>query len=80
MEKIMTTSEDINLYRHPETNRFYSENPKAIIKALEEDIKSDDLLASLCALSIKDMIKSADGRIYKIRENSNICVHIVVKS
>lgn len=80
MEKIMTTSEGINLYRNPENNKFYSEDPKAIITALEEDLKSDELLAQLCATSIKDMIKSSDGRIYRIKENSNICVHIVVMS
>lgn len=80
MEKIMTTSKGITLYRNPKNNRFYSEDPKAIITALEEDLKSDELLAQLCAASIKDMIKSSDGRIYRIKENSNICVHIVVIS
>lgn len=80
MEKIMTTSEGINLYRNPENKRFYSEDPKAIITALEEDLKSDDLLAQLCAASIKDMVKSSDGKIYRMKENSNIRVRIVVLS
>ena len=80
MEKIMTTSEGINLLRDETTNRFYSSDPKAIIKALEEDLKSDDLLTQLCAASVKDMVKSSDGRIYRMKEKSNICVHIVVMS
>ena len=80
MEKIMTTSEGIDLYRNPENKRFYSENPKAIITVLEEDLKSDDLLAQLCASSVKDMIKSSDGRIYKLKEKSSIRVHIVIMS
>lgn len=80
MEKIMTTSEGIDLYRNQETNKFYSEDPKAIITALEEDLKSDDIRAQLCAASVKDMIKSSDGRIYRRKEKSNIRVHIVVLS
>ena len=80
MEKIMTTDEGISLLRDEKTNRFYSSNPKAIITALEEDLKSDDILTQLCAESVKDMIKSSDGRIYKMKENSSICVHIVVMS
>lgn len=80
MEKIMTTSEGISLYRNQETNKFYSEDPKAIITALEEDLKSDDILAQLCATSVKDMIRSSDGRIYRMKEKSNIRVRIVVLS
>ena len=80
MEKIMTSDEGIDLYRNQETNKFYSEDPKAIITALEEDLKSDDILAQLCAASVKDMIRNSDGRIYRMKEKSNIRVRIVVLS
>jgi ribosomal protein S20 len=66
METIMKTKEGITLIRDERTNRFYSSNPKAIIKALEEDFHSNNLLDMLCAESIKDMIKSADGKIHKL--------------
>ena len=66
METIMKTNEGITLLRDEKTNRFYSSNPKAIVKALEEDSHSNNLLDVLCAESITDMIKSADGKIHKL--------------
>jgi ribosomal protein S20 len=76
METIMKTKEGITLIRDERTNRFYSSNPKAIIKALEEDLHSNNLLDMLCAESIKDMIKSADGKIHKLTRQ--ITVHIIL--
>lgn len=70
----MTTKEGITLLRDPKTNRFYSSNPKAIVKALEEDSHSKNLLDMLCAESIKDMIKSADGKIHKLTRQINVCI------
>jgi hypothetical protein len=74
METIMKTNEGIALLRDERTNRFYSSNPKAIVDALEEDLHSDNLLDALCAESIKDMIKSADGKIHKLTRQINVCI------
>ena len=74
METIMKTDEGITLLRDERTNRFYSSNPKAIVNALEEDLHSDNLFNALCAESIEDMIKSADGKIHKLTRQINVCI------
>jgi DNA integrity scanning protein DisA with diadenylate cyclase activity len=69
MKKIFQTKNNVTLYQ--EEGKYYSEDPKAIINALEEDLKSDDIEDVLNAAMLKSAIKViGGGRIYKL--NSKI--------
>lgn len=75
MRRIMTTGK-VNLFFNESENKFYSEDPKAIIKALDEDCNGPHWLDAIIANDVKQMIKDADGRIHKLHTD-NLSVHIV---
>lgn len=76
MIRIMSTPSNINLFFDESENKFFSENPSEIIKALNEDCNSPCLLDRMMAEGVKKMIKDADGRVYKLHTDK-MSVHIV---
>ena len=72
----MSTPSNINLFFDESENKFFSENPSEIIKALDEDCNSSDLIDKMLAKSVKQMIKNADGKVYQLHTD-NLSVHIV---
>jgi hypothetical protein len=75
MKKIMSTGE-VNLFFNESENKFYSEDPKVIINALDEDCNSSCFMDALMANAVKQMIKAADGRIYKMHPDK-MSVHVI---
>ena len=75
MIRIMSTGA-INLFFNESENKFYSEDPTIIIKALDDDCNSSDLFDRMIAESVKQMIKNADGKVYKLPSNK-LSVHVV---
>lgn len=75
MIRIMSTSK-ANLFFNESENKFYSEDPKVIVKALHEDCISSCVMVVRMANAVKQMIKDADGRIHKL-PTDNLSVHIV---
>lgn len=78
MKTIMKTKEGITLIRDERTNRFYSNNPKAMVETIKENLHSSNPLIRLCTEYIIDMIKSADGKIYRYRNPKPVIVKIVL--
>lgn len=76
MIRIMSTATGINLFFNESENKFYSEDPSTIIKALDDDCNSSDLLDRMMAESVKKMIKDTDGKVYKL-PSDKLSVHIV---
>ena len=76
MMRIMSTATGVNLFFNESENKFYSENPSEIIKAIDDDCNSSDLFDRMIAESVKQMIKSADGKVYKIHTDK-LSIHIV---
>ncbi len=75
MKRIMSTGE-VNLFFNESENKFYSEEPKVITKALDEDCNSPCIMDALMAHAVKQMIKAADGRIYKM-PTDKMSVHVI---
>lgn len=75
MRRIMSKGK-VNLFFSESENKFYSENPEIIIKALDEDCNSSCFMDVMMANTVKKMIKDADGRIHKMHTD-NLSVHIV---
>ena len=75
MIRIMSTG-TINLFFNESENKFYSEDPTIIIKALDNDCNSSCLLDRMLAESVKKMIQDADGKVYKIHTDK-LSVHVV---
>lgn len=75
MLRIMSTGK-VNLFFNESENKFYSENPEVIIKALDEDCNSSCLMDVMMANAVKKMIKDADGKVYKLHTDK-LSVHIV---
>ena len=76
MIRIMSTASGINLFFNESENKFYSENPSEIMKAIDDDCNSSDLFDRMIAESVKQMIKDADGKVYKIHTDK-LSVHVV---
>lgn len=76
MIRIMSTPSNINLFFDESENKFYSENPSEIIKAIDDDCNSPYLLDRMMAEGVKKMIKDADGKVYKLHTD-NLSIHIV---
>lgn len=76
MLRIMSKGK-VNLFFSESENKFYSENPEVIIKALHEDCNSPHFMDALMANAVKQMIKDADGKIHKL-PTDNLSVHIVI--
>lgn len=76
MIRIMSTPNNINLFFDESENKFYSENPSEIVKAIDDDCNSSYLLDRMLAEGVKKMIKDADGKVYKLHTDK-LSVHIV---
>lgn len=76
MRRIMSKGK-VNLFFNESENKFYSEDPKVIIKALDEDCNGPHWLDAIIANDVKQMIKDVGGRIYKMHTD-NLSVHIVI--
>lgn len=76
MIRIMSTASGVNLFFNESENKFYSEDPTTIIKALDDDCNSSFLIDRMMAESVKQMIKSADGKVYKL-PSDKLSVHVV---
>ena len=76
MIRIMSTASGVNLFFNESENKFYSEDPTTLVKALDDDCNSPYLLDRMMAESVKQMIKSADGRVYKL-PSDKLSVHVV---
>jgi hypothetical protein len=66
----------VNLFFNESENKFYSEDPKVIVKALDEDCNSPHWMDAMMANAVKKMIKDADGKVYKLHTDK-LSVHIV---
>jgi hypothetical protein len=75
MRRIMSKGK-VNLFFNESENKFYSEDPKVIVNALDEDCNSPHFMDALMANAVKQMIKDADGKIHKM-QTDNLSVHIV---
>lgn len=75
MLRIMSKGK-VNLFFNESENKFYSENPKVIVNALDEDCNSSCLMDVMIANAVKKMIKDADGKIHEIHTDK-MSVHIV---
>jgi hypothetical protein len=75
MRRIMSKGK-VNLFFNESENKFYSEDPKVIINALDEDGNNPCLMNVLMATSVKKMINDADGEIHKMH-TAKLSVHIV---
>lgn len=76
MIRIMSTAAGINLFFSESENKFFSENPSEIIKAIDDDCNSPCLLDRMMAEGVKKMIKDADGKVYKLHTDK-LSIHIV---
>ena len=76
MIRIISTPNNINLFFDESENKFFSENPTEIVKALDDNCNSSCLLDRMMAEGVKKMIKDTDGRIYQLLCN-RVSVHIV---
>lgn len=76
MIRIMSTASGVNLFFNESENKFYSEDPSTIIKAIDDDCNSSSLMDRMMAESVKHMIKSADGKVYKL-PSDKLSVHVV---
>jgi hypothetical protein len=75
MRRIMSKGK-VNLFFNESENKFYSEDPKVIITALDEDCNSPHFMDALMANAVKQMIKDADGKIYKMHPDK-MSVHVI---
>lgn len=75
MLRIMSTGK-VNLFFNESENKFYSENPEVIVKALDEDCSGLCLMDVMMANAVKKMIKDTDGKVYKLHTDK-MSIHIV---
>jgi hypothetical protein len=66
----------VNLFLNESENKFYSEDPKVIVKALDEDCNSPHWMDAMMANAVKKMIKDADGKVYQMHTDK-LSVHVV---
>lgn len=75
MRRIMSKGK-VNLFFNEAENKFYSEDPKVIVNALDEDCNSSCLMDVMMANAVKKMIKDSDGKIHKM-QTDKMSVHVV---